>query len=159
MNLNTFANNLKWKKLIVIGLITILFVWLVHEIMFWSFFHESQKMLSQLSSQIENQQKEFQQKLIDSDREFKEREEKMNKNAEDFGQIVKNTQANINNYLMQVEHEQQELQKSFDKSFREAPDKMWASHEKAGEQMRKEFIKESRQMNTDFNKLRSSNKK
>ncbi|MHB1948903.1 MAG: hypothetical protein ACYCQI_12425 [Gammaproteobacteria bacterium] len=156
--MTTIANNLSWKKIIIIGAFILVVSLLIHEILFWTFFHETQQMLSQLNSQIVQQQKDIQKKLADSDKEFKERGKKMDEQSNQFGEIVKNAQENIGNYLEHVEQEQASLQKSFDKSFKEAPAKMWAAHEKFGEKMRNDYIKESKQMNKDFNNQLSRNK-
>lgn len=150
MDFNTFVNSLSWKKIIVIGLGVMIGLWVIREIIFWTFFHEAQQVFTQLNSQISQQQKDIQKKLSDSDKEFSERGKKFDEVSDHFGKTVEEAQKNIMNYMNKVQQEQEALQKSFNKSFKEAADKMWAEHEKFGEKMRKDFTKQSQDMHADF---------
>lgn len=150
MDFNTFVNSLSWKKIIVVGLGVMIGFWLVREIIFWTFFHEAQQVFTQLNSQISQEQKDIQKKISDSDKEFSERGKKFDELSDHFGKTVEDAQKNMMDYMNKMQQEQEALQQSFNKSFKEAPDKMWAEHEKFGEKMEKDFIRQSKGMHADF---------
>lgn len=150
MNINSFINEMSWKKLAAITFGFLAISWLIHEILFWTFYHEAQQTFNQINSQISQQQKEIQQKLADSDREFNERNKKFNVVSDDLQKTVEETQQHISDYIDRMVKKDEELQEVFNKEFKAAPARMWAEHAKFGEEMRKDFLKQSQALQDKF---------
>ncbi|GEM_PF-4110746 len=152
MNFENFVNQLNWKKLAVVALLIMVFIFGIHEIVFWTFFHETNQFVAEVNSEILQQQKDIQKKIADDDREFEARSKKMDAMASNVERQVDKFQADVNEYLVKAEKEREEREKIFDKAFEEAPAKMWAEHRKFGAEMKKEFFRESRDMQKEFSK-------
>jgi len=150
MDMNTFVQNLTWKKIAIGAISVLLMAWVLHEILFFAFFHETKQMLDQFNKQFTQQQTEIHKTISESEEKFADRDKAFDEMSKKFGEFVERQQKETFDYLTKVEKEQEERQKEFNKAFNEAPQKMWEAHEKFGEEMRKNFIKESKKMDEDF---------
>jgi len=146
MKFNEAVNQLTWKQIILAVLVIVLVIGSIHEIIFWTYFHEAELALKQVNSQFAEQQKDIQKTLSDSDKEFQVRQKDFEDQADMIGNKVNEAQQNILNYMAQTEIERMAREKSFDQSFKKAPDKMWAQHEKFGNKMEANFHKQSDEM-------------
>lgn len=150
MNFNSFVNNLSWKKLILIIVGVVIVGWLVREVMFWTFFHETKQMFNQFNKQFTEQQKDIQKTISDSDNEFVARNKNFNDLSKNFNQGFDELQNKNAATWEKIENERAVREAAFDKEFEEAPKKMWDHHEKMAKMMRDGFIKDSKQMHKDF---------
>jgi predicted transposase YbfD/YdcC len=145
MNFNTSnTNGLAWKKIVVLLMGVIFSICIFHEIMFWTFIHETRQLFNQFNTEFSQQQKEIQSVLDKSDRQFTERGKAFDAESARFSQAVEQNQKNMFDYIARMQKEQEEREKSFTQSFKAAPKKMWEEHAKISEEMQRNFVKESR---------------
>lgn len=142
MNVENLLKEMNWKKGMVIALIVIAAFCVLHEIFFWTAFHETRNMLASFNSQMIQQQKEIQQVLNDSEKEFKEKSKEMDARSKDFNNLVDQMQDQIKDDFVEIEHERKEREKAFDKAFEEAPAKMWTAYNEARKKMMKSFLED-----------------
>jgi hypothetical protein len=150
MDMNTLMNETSWKKLALMVIALIATSWVVHEVLFWKFYHEVQQTANQINNQVSQTQKDIQQKLAESDREFNNRSKAFNTRSDDFQKLVEHEQQQITGYIDKMIKEDEEKQAVFDKEFKEAPARMWKQFEETTQAMRNQFERDSQATQEKF---------
>lgn len=159
MNFNSFVNNLSWKKLTFIIVSAVFAGWIIREVMFWTFFHETKEMLNQFNKQFTEQQKDIQKKITESDDEFIRRNKDFKELSNSFNQTFNEIEQKNADAWDKIEKERVKRETAFDREFEQAPKKMFEQHEKMAKIMRDDFIRDSKQLHKDSqNKVVNSEK-
>lgn len=139
MNVENLVKEMNWKKVVKIALMVIVALWVLHELFFWTAFHETRNMIASLNTQMIQQQKDIQQVLNDSEKEFKSKSKEMDARSKNFNNLVDQMQAEVKNEFVELERERKEREKAFDKAYEEAPAKMWAEYNAFRKEMMKSY--------------------
>lgn len=142
MNVENLLKEFNWKKGMAIALMVIAVLCVLHEIFFWTAFHETRNMIASLNSEMVQQQRDIQQIIANSEKEFKEKSKEMDARSKNFDKLVDQMQAQIKNDFVEAESERKEREKVFDKAFEESPAKMWAAYNEFHKQMMKSFLED-----------------
>ncbi len=158
MDLNSIVEKLTWKKIVIVTLVTVFGIWLLREVMFWTFFHEATQMFSQFNTQFDQQQKQIHNKIAESESDFDKRHKAFNEGFDKTHQMIEESQQQFQKTMAELDRQALEREKKFDEAFAKAPQQMLAQHKAMSEKMFDEFKEESRRHFAEFNNL-TQNKK
>ena len=159
MNLDAMVNKLTWKKIAVVVLVVVLGMWIVREIMFWTFFHEASQMFGQFNTQFEQQQKQIHNKLIESESDFDKRRKSFDESFNQTHQMIEESSQQFQKVMDDLDKRALEREKKFDAAFAKAPQQMFDQHQAMGEKMFNAFLQESKQHSDKFIKTMMKDEK
>lgn len=150
MDFNALVEKLTWKKIVVVTLVALFGIWILREVMFWTFFHEARQLFGQFNTQFEQQQKQIHNKLAESESDFDKRTKDFDEGFKKTDQMFEQTQKRFQETMDALDKEALERDKKFDEAFAKAPQQMFDQHQAMGEKMFNEFKQESRRQSDDF---------
>jgi hypothetical protein len=146
MNINNIVNNLNFKKIIFIILIVLATNWAIHEVIFWSYFHEFQQNVKNFNTQFLQDQQSIHNKIVELENASDKWNKEFDKQQNDFHASVDKTMKENIDFIQNSHTQIMDQQKQFDKKFEEMPEKMWKAHKEFSQQSLAAFEENSKKM-------------
>lgn len=146
MNVNNLVNNLSLKKIAVIFLIIIAANWVIHEIIFLSYFNKFQQTMNSFNDQFNQDRERIHNKILESERDVDKWNKAFEQKQNEFHETVDKGMRENLNFIQNSQNQMAEQQKAFDKKFAEMPDKMWKAHKEFGRQAFSTFQENAKRM-------------
>lgn len=150
MDFNSMIEKLTWKKIVIVTLIAVFGIWLLREVMLWTFFHEARQVFSQFNTQFEQQQKQIHNKIAESESDFDKRQKAFNESFDKTHQLIEESRQQFQETMAELDRQALEREKKFNEAFAKAPQQMFDQHKAMSERMFNEFKAESRRQSNDF---------
>lgn len=142
MDFNTMLEKLNWKKIFIVIGIVVFAMWIVREIMFWSYFHEATRMFAQFNTQFDQQQNAIHKKITEDESEFDKRHKAFNELFDKTEKTIDDVSKEFKKTSQELDKQALEREKKFDEAFAKAPQQMLEQHKAMSEKMFNEFKKE-----------------
>ncbi|MEO8402133.1 MAG: hypothetical protein ABI597_10125 [Gammaproteobacteria bacterium] len=146
MNINNLVSNLNFRKVIFLILIVLAANFLLHEILFWSYFHKFQQVTKNFDKQFVQDQQSIHNKIVEMENGSDKWSKEFDKQQDEFDKAVDKRMKENMDYIQNSQKQMTNQQQIFDKKFAEMPDKMWEAHKEFARASLDAFSKEGKQM-------------
>lgn len=141
MDFDAMINKLSFKKVVIVAGASLFVFWLIRSVMMLSALYAFGEMFSQFNTNFDQSQKGIHDKIAESDRSFDRRAHEFDESNRKFSELFAESRKSFNETFKQIDRERTERERKFNKSFAEAPDRMFAQHDAMTKRMFDDFEK------------------